>query len=1052
MSAGQRLYRLVQGAQPHVKPEPEGTEVLIVWATCSLASGAAEVIEATRNAIELAGGDVPVWQVGCVGRCSLEPLLEVRRPGQRPRMYIQVGPEEATEIVRRDVLGGEPIEDWLIESVEPEGEPEAPPAELPDHPAVNRFVRDYQHLRFFRYQYRIALRSLGRVDPEHIDDALAAGAYTALASVLDEGDPEAVVEKVKASGLRGRGGAGFPTGLKWQFTRQAEGWPKYVVCNADEGDPGAFMDRSLLEGDPHAVLEGMIIAGYAVGASRGFIYVRAEYPLAVRRLRVAIDQAREKGLLGKDILGSGFDFDIELRLGSGAFVCGEETALLASIEGKRGMPRPRPPFPAQKGLWGKPTLINNVETFGCVAPIINIGPDWFASIGTENSKGTKVFALAGKTVNTGLIEVPMGTTLRQIVFAIGGGIAKGRRFKAAQIGGPSGGCIPPRFLDMPIDYETVKRIGAIMGSGGLIVVDDATCMVDLARFFLEFTQDESCGKCVPCRIGTKRMLEILERVAAGRASVDELDKLLELAETVKSTSLCGLGQTAPNPVCTTLEHFREEYEEHIKLGRCRAAACEELVRSPCEHACPAGVNAAEYIGLIGEGRYDEAVELVRRRNPFVAVCARICDHPCESRCRRGELDEPVAIRALKRYAADHTTRPDRPLAPPVRGEPEIAIVGAGPAGLSCAYFLALMGRKAVVFERHDTAGGMLALGIPEFRLSRDALQRDIDFILSQGVELRTSSPVRSLAEVKQRFKAVFLATGAHNSRRLGVEGESLQGVFDSLEFLRDCCKGRPPSVYGTVVVIGGGNAAIDAARTAVRLGADRVVVAYRRTREEMPAYEEEVEQAVEEGVELQFLVSPLRFIGRDGRLAGVELVRMALGRTEADGRRRPVAQPGTEFVLDCAFAIVAIGQVPSLEPIAAMAPELVSQGRLEVDPVTLATGVEGVFAGGDVVSGGGSVIEAIAAGQRAAVAIDRRLGGVGQLPVNWGFSMRRPSEDEIEPGGRSPEEVLPVAERLCAFREVVGRLSEQDGPREARRCLRCDLERAGWLSAAAAGQ
>ncbi len=604
MSARQELDKLVKAAQPHVKPEPDGTEVLIVSATCSLASGAAEVIEATREALQAAGSDVPVWAVGCVGRCSLEPVLEIRRPGERPRMYIQVDAERAKAIVEKDVLGGEPIEDWLIEAVEPEDEPSAPPPELPEHPSVNRFVRDYQHLRFFRYQYRIALRNLGRIDPEHIDDALVAGAYSALAAVLDEGDPEAVIELMKASGLRGRGGAGFPTGLKWQFTRQAEGSPKYVVCNADEGDPGAFMDRSLLEGDPHAVIEGMTIAAYAVGAERGFVYIRAEYPLAVKRLRLAIEQARDKGLLGKNILGADFSFDIELRLGSGAFVCGEETALLASIEGKRGMPRPRPPFPAQKGLWGKPTLINNVETFGCVPPIINIGPEWFASIGTEKSKGTKVFALAGNIVNTGLIEIPMGTTIRQVVFDIGGGIPGGRQFKAVQTGGPSGGCLPASHLDRPIDYESLTSAGSIMGSGGLIVMDDSNCMPDIARFFLEFTQDESCGKCVPCRIGTKRMLEILERITCGEGQPEDLDKLQELAQTIKLTSLCGLGQTAPNPVLTTLRYFRDEYEAHVKEKRCPALSCRALVTftidkekcigcGACAKACPAEAISGE---------------------------------------------------------------------------------------------------------------------------------------------------------------------------------------------------------------------------------------------------------------------------------------------------------------------------------------------------------------------------------------------------------------------------------------------------------------------------
>ncbi|MDO6355332.1 NADH-quinone oxidoreductase subunit NuoF [Caloramator sp. CAR-1] len=556
------------------------SQVLICGGTGCTSSGSMDLKEKFHGEVKKNGieNEIEIIRTGCFGLCELGPVVIVYPEGA---FYSRVTVEDVEEIVKEHLVKGRVVKRLLYTESVDEGR-----------------IKSLNEVDFYKKQYRIALRNCGVIDPENIDEYIAFDGYKALAKVLTEMTPQEVIEVVKKSGLRGRGGGGFPTGLKWEFTAKSQGDQKYVICNADEGDPGAFMDRSVLEGDPHSVLEAMAIAGYAIGANQGYIYVRAEYPIAVQRLEVAIKQAREYGVLGKNIFGTGFDFDIEVRLGAGAFVCGEETALMNSIEGKRGMPRPKPPFPAQSGLWGKPTVINNVETYANIPPIILNGAEWFASIGTEKSKGTKVFALGGKIRNTGLVEVPMGITLREIIYEIGGGIPNGKKFKAVQTGGPSGGCIPAEHLDTPIDYDTLTALGSMMGSGGMIVMDEDNCMVDVARFYLEFTQDESCGKCTPCRIGTKRLLEILEKITEGKGTEEDLEKLEELSIQIKNTALCGLGQTAPNPVLSTLKYFRHEYEAHVKEKRCPAGVCKSLMKyeivaekckgcSICARNCPA---------------------------------------------------------------------------------------------------------------------------------------------------------------------------------------------------------------------------------------------------------------------------------------------------------------------------------------------------------------------------------------------------------------------------------------------------------------------------------
>ena len=554
--------------------------VLVCGGTGCTSSNSLKIIERFEEELKNKDLDkeIQVVRTGCFGLCENGPIVIVYPEGC---YYNRVTPEDVPEIVEEHLLKGRIVERLLHK-------PHTPKEEV---------VTTLDKIGFYKRQKRVALRNCGVIDPEKLEDYIALDGYQALGKCLTEMTPQEVIDVVKASGLRGRGGGGFPTATKWTFAARVESEQKYVICNADEGDPGAFMDRSVLEGDPHSVLEAMAIAGYAIGANMGYIYVRAEYPIAVERLNIAIGQAREYGLLGKGLFGTDFDFDIEIRLGAGAFVCGEETALMESIEGRRGEPRPKPPFPANQGLFGKPTIINNVETFANIPVIFNKGPEWFASMGTEKSKGTKVFALGGKIVNTGLVEIPMGTTLREIIYDIGGGIPSGHEFKAAQTGGPSGGCIPASKLDIEIDYDNLLAIGSMMGSGGLIVMDDTNCMVDVARFFLDFTVDESCGKCAPCRIGTRRMLEILERIVEGKGEEGDIEKLEELGNSIKDGALCGLGKTAPNPVLSTIRYFRDEYEAHIKEKRCPAGHCKKLLVysiipekckgcSACARVCP----------------------------------------------------------------------------------------------------------------------------------------------------------------------------------------------------------------------------------------------------------------------------------------------------------------------------------------------------------------------------------------------------------------------------------------------------------------------------------
>ncbi|MDP2857540.1 MAG: NAD(P)-binding protein [Bacillota bacterium] len=1004
------------------------SHVLVCAGAGCVSSGCKAVEQALLDAIKANQLDkeVRVVETGCMGPCDMGPVIVIYPEGV---FYRKLKPEDAKEIVETHLLKGRVVQRLLYES-----------------PETGVTVPELAEIDFFGKQTRVALRNTGVINPEVIEEYIARDGYMALAKVLIKMTPAQVIDEVKKSGLRGRGGAGFPTGFKWELTAKTAATPKYVVCNADEGDPGAFMDRSVLEGDPHSVIEAMAIAGYAIGgANQGYVYVRAEYPLAVERLGIALEQARQYGLLGKNILGTGFDFDIEIRVGAGAFVCGEETALFASIEGRRGEPRPKPPFPSEAGLWGKPTLNNNVETYANIAPIILKGAEWFAAMGSGKSRGTKVFALAGKVRNTGLAEVPMGMSLGELIFDIGGGVPNGKKYKAAQTGGPSGGCIPAQFLNTPIEYETLTQIGAIMGSGGLIVMDEDTCMVDLAKFFIEFCQDESCGKCAPCRIGTKRMLEILQRITEGKGEEGDVEKLIELSNQIRNSSLCGLGQTAPNPVLSTIKYFRDEYDAHIRDKKCPASVCAPLFDSPCQNTCPAGVDTPIYIDHIRNKRFGEAYLEVRRNNPFPVVCGRVCDHPCEAKCRRGQLDQPVAIRALKRYASDWAMcNPEKLPAQsvkPLRGT-KVAVIGSGPAGLSAAFYLQKAGHEVTVFEALPVAGGMMAVGIPEYRLPKDALAQEIGLIEALGVKIKLNTRIGKdicMEQIRKQFDAVYVAIGSHGNQKLGVEGEDLEGTIPGVTFLREVSLGKAQQFAGKkVVVVGGGNVAIDAARTSLRLGAESVTIVYRRRQEDMPAMIEEIEEAEKEGVKIACLENPSRILGKDGKVTGVELVSQSLGDFDSSARRRPVPISGSEHVLAADIVIPAIGQTTESEPFVGSGIEA-KRGNIVADGKTGATSVAGIFAGGDCVTGPYSVIGAIAQGKQAASAIDKHLGGTGDV-VEPFTGVRKLSGDLIEEERPRIDPAMLAATERAGFREVELALTEEQAIAEACRCLRCDVK------------
>jgi len=968
---------------------------------------------------------VAVVETGCIGTCAVGPILYVL-PDET--YYTEMTPDKVRDIVRKHFAQGEPIQDYTFYDT-----------------IQKKHVSNIHDIAFFKDQVRIALRNCGLIDFKTVNSYVAKDGYLALARILEKGDRMAVIREMKESGLRGRGGAGFPAGVKWEAAYNQPGDEKYIICNADEGDPGAFMDRSVFEGDPHSVIEGMLIGGYAIGANHGVVYIRAEYPIAADRLADALIVAREQGLLGKDIMGSGFDFDIEIRIGAGAFVCGEETALMASVEGQRGEPRQKPPFPFQSGLFGKPTIINNVETLATVPAVMLNGASWFRQFGTEKSPGTKVFALSGNIVNTGLVEVPMGTPLSEVVYSIGGGIPNGKKFKAAQTGGPSGGCITAENINTPLDYESLAALGSIVGSGGLIVMDEDTCMVDTARFYLDFIQEESCGKCTACRVGTKRMLEILNRIVAGEGKPGDVETLEHLGAIIKDTAMCGLGQTAANPVLSTIRYFREEYDEHIIEKKCRAGVCGDIVSSPCENTCPAGINIPGYMSLIATGDYMGAARIMLRDNPLSGICGRVCTHPCERRCRRGTVDEAMNICELKRFATDWAYNQgfptDEDLKPIAKLDKRVAIIGAGPSGLTCGYYLARLGYQVDIYEAERRAGGVMTYGIPDYRLPLNILEREINHIERAGVNIILNTKIGddiSFRSVYENYDAVFIAIGAQKTLHMGIPGEEeLEGVYHGLDFLKRRFLQNDLDFTGKkVAVIGGGNTAIDSARTAVRLGAEKVSIIYRRTREDMPADKVEIKDALEEGVEIRTLLNPVELIGENGKLKSIRIMKQNLGQFDSSGRRMAVSS-GESFVEDFDVVIPAISQTPDTK--FAQGKMQLSGDRIVADKYTQATSLPGVFVGGDAHRGPEDIVNAVHEAKVAVMGIDKYLGGKGELYK--GFEQEITDyhiEGDIIPHNRFLTRQLGVEEAVGSFRERNLGMHELDARAEASRCLRCD--------------
>jgi NADH-quinone oxidoreductase subunit F len=1028
---------------------PRKPVISVGLGTCGIGNDADKVFEAFGALIRKAKSPVTLKRTGCFGFCAEEPLVMLYTPGKPVLLFSKFTVKQCTELLKaatdpKSLAKLAPkarakIEAWDFVTGKASfgtGYPETP---------------SWDELPFFKGQKKIVLRDCGLIDPESIEDYIAVGGYSAFANAVLSLSPEKVIDIVKESKLRGRGGAGFPTGRKWEMMQARTSPGKFIICNADEGDPGAYMNRNEIESDPHMLIEGMAIGAFAMGAPSGIVYIRAEYPLAVERLKLAIQAARNHGLLGRNILGSGFSFDIEIIQGAGAFVCGEETALIASAESKAGRPLPRPPYPAERGYNNSPTNINNVETLCNVPAILSAGPGWFTGIGTAQSSGTKVFSLVGKVKNTGLVELPMGTPIETIVYSMGEGTGSvTKKIKAVQTGGPSGGCIPVEHFKTPVDYESLAALGAIMGSGGMVVMDQDNCMVDVARYFVGFTAGESCGKCTPCREGLSQSLRILNSISKGQATEKDIDELEALAQVIRDSSLCGLGQTAANPVLTTLQYFKADYLEHIRERRCSAGACESLYLALCENSCPLHMNIPGYLTLLKEGRIEEAFELTLRDNPFPGSIGRVCHFHCQMRCRREDLDQAVAQNEIHRYLADTIYKMGKEKALykklideklPATGK-TIAIVGAGPAGLTAAFYLSRLGHAVTIYDAHKKAGGIMRYGIPAYRLPRDVMDKEVDLIKKLGVKFVFEKRIGkdlALGTLAKKHDAVIIAIGAQEDQKIGLPGEDLQGIHPGYHFL-EAFNMKKTGVPGKkTLIIGGGNVAIDAARTLWRLGSD-VTVTYRRGRSEMPANATELEGAEQEGVHFMYMMAPEAFLGdAKGRVRAVRFQKMKPGALDKSGRATPVPT-GQTVEIPCDAVLLAIGERVGSAALAGAGVECARNGTVKVDPFTLGTNAPNIYAVGDAVTGPATASEAMGLAKRAAQSIDKALTGQDRFSSLFRkFDYDRDVPANPAKSSKVTVRTIPVSARLGNFLEIAQGYSGEQARSESLRCLRCDV-------------
>lgn len=1028
--------------QRELKKDGYTRRISVHMDTCGLASGAQKVLDRLLQEISECGrSDIALTTAGCIGLCSREPFITVELLNQEPVIYQWVDEQKAKQIFKQHILNGQVQMDFALARGKAVNE-----EPMPKKSDLEGRIPHISQLKFFALQQSWVLRNKGLIDPDRIDDYIWRDGYSAAAKALLDMSPSEIIAEVKISGLRGRGDGSFPTGIMLELCANSKEDVRYVLCSADEADPCAFAGRNLIEMDPHSVLEGMIITAKAIGAHQGYISCPLEYSLAVKRLNLAIHQARLYGLLGKDILRSGFNFDIEVYQSDRTVLGGEETTLNSAIEEGRGIQSSRVPFPAVSGLWKKPTLLNHVETYANIPRIIQRGGDAYTEVGTESSKGTKLFSLTGKVNNIGFIEVAMGTTIGEIVFDMGGGIPGRKKFKALQLGGPSGGFIAPEYLNIPIDYDALTKVGAIMGSN-MIVMDECTCMVDLARHYMDFCKTEGCDKFISCRMEMKQMIEILQQICHGEGREGDIELLENLAQRAKDTALCALGQTASHLILSTLRYFRPEYEAHIFDKHCPAAVCSELFMSPCQHTCPISMDVPAYIALIRAGRIDDAYKVLKQTNPFPRVCGRVCGHECQTKCRRSQLDESVAIMHLKRFITDHSKQPSREPLPIIRKE-KVAIIGAGPSGLTAALELKKRGYGVTVFEELPEAGGMLRWCIPAFRLPRDELNRDIEEILQTGVKLVTNTRVGRdvpFEELDRTFDIIYLATGAPKSIPLDIPGEDAEGVFGAVEFLQAHHLAKGMKVGRNVAVIGGGISALDAARTAIRLGAKKVTLYYRRERKDMPAEPRKVREAEEEGIRIMDQVAPVRVVLQYGKVRGLELTQTRPDHFDPSGRRRPKPIMGSEFIEKVEMVISAIGRVADLDFLPKACGIERNRERIKVDKHLHTTNVK-VWAGGDVASGPAMVVDAIKAGQTAAQTIDRAIRlSSGEKPwiasVEEMIEIPMPEDKEPVKGPQILMPDVPPKRRRSDFQEVERGYTLKMALTEARRCLRCDIIR-----------